>query len=114
MLRLELLLPVELERCLDAKEALRSSEPAAPPGSSEYSASGDVVCCPSPLLTMDAESLKAEDEGVGGLEFRRSRLNFGISIREYEDQKTSPLSDVRVAEEESGPSIFSTISSSAL
>ena len=114
MLRLELLLPVELERCLDAKEALRSSEPGAPPGSSEYSASGDVVCCPSPLLAMDAESLKAEDEGVGGLEFRRSRLNFGISIREYEDQKTGPLSDVRGVEEERGPSIFSTISSSAL
>ena len=73
---------MEFERCLDAKEARRSSEPVAG-GSSESCASGDIVCCPSVLLAMDAESLKAKDDGVGGLEFRRSRLNPGISIGEY-------------------------------
>ena len=79
VLRLELRLPVELERCFAANEALRSSEPGTG-GNSEVCASGDIVCCPSILLVLDAVSLKAGDDGVGGLEFRRSRLNFGISI----------------------------------
>jgi len=89
VLRLELLLPAELERCLEVKEALRSSEPVAS-GSSVSCASGDIVCCPSTLLVMDAGSstTKAGEDGVGGFEFRRSRLNPGISIREYEHQKS--------------------------
>ena len=94
MLRLERPLPVELERCLAAKEALRSSEPAAG-GKSESCVSGDIVCCPSAPLVLETESGKAEDDGVGGLEFRRSRANFGISIREMRASEHAPLGEVR-------------------
>lgn len=45
VLRLELRLPVELERCFAANEALRSSEPDAG-GNSEVCASGDMVSGP--------------------------------------------------------------------